>query len=88
MSFPKSFRRELEVALSKSAQPSWFRVLKYLVLGALIYLFGASTLFWIALSIVLFLALCLHFWYRYKTAGWTKSFGGWDIEKNRSKLGR
>jgi hypothetical protein len=56
-----------------------------MILGSLIYLFWESKLFWIILAIVLILALILHFWYRYKTNAWTKSFGGWDYEKNKPK---
>jgi hypothetical protein len=37
MSLSKTLKREPEVAFSKHAQPLWVRVLKYLVLGALIY---------------------------------------------------
>jgi hypothetical protein len=86
LKFSKLLKREYEVAFSKNAQPIWLRVVKYLVLACSIYFFWRSTLFWIILAIVLFLSLALHFWYRYKTEGWTKSYGGWDYDKNRSKL--
>jgi hypothetical protein len=29
-------------------------------------------------------AMLLHFWYRYKTNGWTKSYGLWKHEKDRT----
>jgi len=30
-------------------------------------------------------ALALHFWYRYKTRGWTQSYGKWNYELNKPK---
>ena len=85
MALNKTIKRELEVAFSKHAQPVWLRVLKYIVLGCLLYFFWGEKLLWIILTVVLLLGLSLHFWYRYKTHGWTKSFGGWDFEKNKPK---
>jgi len=86
LKFSKTLQREFEVAFSKNAQPAWFRVVKYLVLGCFIYFFWRSDLFWIILTVVFILSLIVHFWYRFKTEGWTKSYGGWDYEKNKSKL--
>ena len=82
----RTFKRELEVAFSKHAQPVWFRISKYLVLGTALYFFWSSPLFWLILGVLLIIALLLHFWYRYKTQGWTKSYGLWSYEKNKSKL--
>ena len=39
MSFKKTLKREFEVAFSKNAQPAWFRIMKYAVLGVAIFLF-------------------------------------------------
>jgi len=86
MSFTKKFKRELEVAFSKHAQPIWFRIMKYLVLSFTLYLFWGSKLFWFILLILFIAAMVLHFWYRYKTNGWTSTYGLWDYEKNKSKL--
>ena len=82
----KTIKREFEVAFSKHAQPVWFRVVKYLGLGCYIYFFWNNDLFWPILIVAFIFSLGLHFWYRDKTAGWTKSYGGWDYEKNKSKL--
>jgi hypothetical protein len=82
----KILKREFEVAFSGNAQPMWLRVLKYVVLGCFIYFFWSNTLFWIILALVFILSLLLHFWYRFKTEDWTKSYGGWDYDKNKSKL--
>jgi len=86
LNFSKILKREFEVAFSKNAQPTALRVLKYVVLGSLIYFFWRSTIFWIILTVVLIMFLSLHFWYRFKTGGWTKSYGGWDYDKNKSKI--
>ena len=77
MSFSKILKRELEVAFSKQSQPVWFRILKYILLGFVVYFFWGSQTLWIILIILFVLAMIMHFWYRYKTQGWTKSYGMW-----------
>jgi hypothetical protein len=84
MSFSKIIKREIEVAVSKYSQPAWFRILKYILLGIVLYFFWDSKLLWIILLILFALALVLHFWYRYKTHGWTKSYGMWKHNKSKS----
>jgi hypothetical protein len=73
----KTIKRELQVAFSKHSQPVWFRVVKYIVLAALLYAFWGSLMLLIIILVLLVFSLSLHFWYRYKTAGWTKSYGLW-----------
>jgi hypothetical protein len=85
MSFKKIIQREIEVAFSKHSQPAWFRIVKYVLLAVICYFFWGSRWLWIILIILLVPALLLHFWYRYKTNGWTKSYGMWDYEKNKPK---
>lgn len=81
MPFSEIIKREIEVAFSKHSQPVWFRIVKYIVLTVLIYfLWGTDTL-WTVLLVLLILSLCLHFWYRYKTKGWTQSYGMWKYPK-------
>ena len=84
MTFSKIMKRELEVAFSKHSQPVWFRIVKYVVLGTIVYLFWGNHWLWIILLILLIPSLSLHFWYRYKTQGWTKSYGLWKHEKDRT----
>jgi hypothetical protein len=84
MALGKIIKRELEVAFSKHSQPIWFRVLKYILLGAILYFFRDTKLLWIILLIMFAFAMLLHFWYRYKTNGWTKSYGLWKHEKDRA----
>jgi chromate transport protein ChrA len=82
----RALKRELEVAFSKHAQPVWFRIVKYIVIATLLYFFWGSPWLWITFLILLGPAIGLHLWYRHKTGGWTKSYGGWDYEKNKSRL--
>jgi hypothetical protein len=78
-------KRELEVAFSKKSQPLGFRIMKYIVLGAIVYFFWATRLLWIILGVLFVFSLALHFWYRYKTRGWRRSYGMWKYEKSRFK---
>jgi len=77
MSFKEIIKRELEVAFSKHSQPVWFRILKYVLLIAMIYFLWGNKLLWIILLVVIICSLSLHFWYRHKTNGWAKSYGMW-----------
>jgi hypothetical protein len=83
MPFNKTIKREIEVAFSKRSQPLWFRILKYLLLGGIVYFFWGSKLLWIILLILFAFSMILHFWFRYKTHGWTKSYGMWKYDKNK-----
>jgi hypothetical protein len=74
-------KRELEVAFSKQSQPAWFRISKYILLVAVLYFLWGSKWLWTIVLSMLGVALLLHFWYRYKTNGWTKSYGMWKYDK-------
>jgi len=86
MALNKTIKRELEVAFSKHSQPIWFRILKYILLGCILFFFWGTKLLWIILLITFAFAMLLHFWYRYKTHGWTKSYGLWKHENDRGKV--
>lgn len=86
MPLKHALKRELEVAFSKHAQPVWFRIVKYMIIITLVYFLWGSRWLWITLLILLGPSVALHLWYRHKTEGWTKSYGGWDYEKNKSRL--
>ena len=81
MSLAKALRREKRVALSRKAQPVWFRVVKWIVfLGVGVMLWGTGS-FWWALLAALVLGVGLHLLWRWKTKGWTRPWGGWnDVE--------
>ena len=85
MPLSKTLKRELEVAFSKDAQPVGFRIAKYILLGAMFYLLWGTQLLWNIFFSMLAIGIVLHFWYRYKTEGWTKSYGMWKHEKDRQK---
>ena len=85
MPLSKIIQREIEVAFSKNAQPVWLRVVKYIVIGLLLYFLWGSKWLWVLFGTIFILGFALHFWYRYKTRGWTKSYGGWDYEKNKPR---
>ena len=81
MSFNNILKRELEFAFSKHAQPVWFRIVKYVVIGFIIYFFWGTRFIWYFFSTMLVVGLALHFWYRHKTKGWTRSYGMWKFHK-------
>lgn len=85
MKFSKTIKREIEVAFSKNSQPVWFRILKYILIGCLIYFLWGTNLLWIILLSMFCIGTLLHFWYRHKTHGWTKSYGLWKHELDSKK---
>ena len=74
----KIIKRELEVALSKHSQPIWFRILKYIVLGLLIYTLWGTNIRWIVLAVLLAVSLSVLVWYREKTNALTIAYGVWE----------
>ena len=62
MALNKTIKRELEVAFSKHSQPIWFRILKYILLGAIVFFFWGTKLLWIILLSTFAFAMLLHFW--------------------------
>jgi len=81
MPLSEIIKREFEVAFSKHSQPVWFRIVKYIVLAGLVYFLWGTKTIWIVLLVLFVLSLSLHFWYRYKTKGWTQSYGMWKYHK-------
>jgi hypothetical protein len=74
----QTIRRELRVAFSPRAQPWWFRLIKWSVLIAAIARYGKRWWFRYVMGGALVVALSLHFFYRWKTQGWQRPWGGWD----------
>jgi len=81
----KIVRKEAEVAFSKNTQPVGFRIIKYVLLSILVYFTCTKPFFWWMISALFGLSLVIHFYYRYKTKGWTRSFGMWNYEKFRKE---
>ena len=73
-----ALKREARVALSRKAQPVWFRVVKWIVILAVGYALWGGPYFWPVALGSFALALTLHFIWRWKTKGWTEPWGGWD----------
>ena len=84
MPLPSIVQREFEVAFSKGAQPVWFRIVKYILLGGMFYFLWGTKLLWLIFFSLITIGTALHFWFRYKTQGWTKSYGLWKHETEGS----
>lgn len=77
---PKSnvVRRELAVAFSRRVQPLGLRIGKWIVLiGVAAWLWRTPYFWWWVLAFPC-CGLLVHFFYRWKTQGWTRPWGGWD----------
>ena len=73
--------REFEVMFSKETQPIWFRVTKWMMFGGLAYLLRGKRMFWAWVLGVPLLGLGMHLFYRWKTKGWTQSWGGYETDE-------
>ena len=80
-----ALKREMRVALSRRAQPHWFRLLKWLAIIGLTVTFWRHPHFWRWVFGLLALALTLHFIWRWKTKAWTEPWGGWDDVETANK---
>jgi 1-acyl-sn-glycerol-3-phosphate acyltransferase len=74
----QAIKRELRVAFSPRVQPWWFRVIKWSVIIAAIVRYRQRRWFPYTAVGTLLAALSLHFFYRWKTQGWQRAWGGWD----------
>ena len=74
----KTIQRELQVAFSPRVQPWWFRVIKWSVIITAIVRYRQRRWFPYTVGGTLLAALSLHFFYRSKTQGWQRPWGGWD----------
>jgi len=83
--FSAAIRRECRVALSRRAQPVWFRIVKWTCILAGVALFHDRRWFWWTLAGLALAGFCLHFFYRCKTKTWTRAWGGWnDLDAGRN----
>jgi hypothetical protein len=71
-------QREVQVAFSPRAQPHWFRLIKWSIIIVATARYRQRAWFPYVVSSTLIIALSLHFFYRWKTQGWTRAWGGWD----------
>lgn len=73
-----TIKREARVAFSKTAQPLWFRIAKWIVfVGVARRLYGTR---WFGICIAggAVAGTGLHLVYRWKTHSWTRPWGGWN----------
>jgi hypothetical protein len=76
MTFKEFWRREKFVALH--AQTVRFRIVKYIVILALlggVYVWRGVGMVGILFAAMFVFAIALHFFFRWKTEAWTKSWG-------------
>ena len=71
-------QRELQVAFSPRAQPWWFRLIKWSVLIVVTARYRQHWWFPYVVVFALTGGISLHLFYRGKTQGWTRAWGGWD----------
>ena len=74
----RTLKREARVALSRRAQPVWFRILKWTVVIGACAILWRSPFFWLWILGGLALGIAVHLVWRWKTKGWTQPWGGWD----------
>jgi hypothetical protein len=81
MSIGSAVKREVRVALSKKAQPVWFRFVKWAVVVVVGTLLWQGPYFWWWISGSLAIGVAVHAIWRWKTKAWTQPWGGWnDLE--------
>ena len=73
-------KREFEVMFAKGTQPRWFRITKWIVYIGLIFILHGGRWFWIWLLGVPLAGLVMHLVFRWKTKGWTRSWGNWEYD--------
>lgn len=76
--FTTAVRREFRVALSRRAQPVWFRIVKWVAIITAVALWHDRPGFWPTLAALAAAALLMHGFYRWKTRTWTRAWGGWS----------
>ena len=73
-----AIRREVQVAFSPRAQPWWFRLIKWSVLIAVTARYRRRSWFPYVVVLASTGGILLHLFYRWKTQGWTRPWGGWN----------
>ena len=81
MIWKKIVAREIKVAFSLKSQPLHFRIGKWVAIILLLYFLNDYMVWWKVLLGMMIAGLLLHFYFRYKTKGWTKSYGRWKYEE-------
>jgi len=74
----ETIQRELQVAFSLRAQPWWFRLIKWSVLIIITARYRQRWWFRYGMGVAMIGGVALHLFYRWKTQGWQRAWGGWD----------
>lgn len=74
----QTIQQELRVAFSPRAQPWWFRLIKWSVLVVVVARYRQRPWFPYAAGLALLSGIALHLFYRWKTQGWQRAWGGWS----------
>lgn len=86
MSLRSALELELRVATSRTVQPVWFRVVKWILLASVATYFWGAPYFWSSVAGVVLLAGGLHLVWRTKTKRWTQPWWGWnDVAATRPR---
>ena len=89
MSLRDAIALELRVAFSPTAQPIWFRVLKWTLIIIAAWYFHNARYFWWCVLALFGVAVGLHLLWRSKTKVWTQPWRGWnDVEAVRRGAGK
>jgi hypothetical protein len=70
--------RELQVAFSPRAQPWWFRLVKWSIFVTVTVCYHRRSWFPYVAGSALLGGIALHLFYRWKTQGWQRAWGGWS----------
>ena len=71
-------QRELRVAFSPRAQPWWFRFIKWSVFIVATVRYRKRWWFRYVIGAGMIGGISLHLFYRWKTQGWKRAWGGWS----------
>jgi hypothetical protein len=74
----QTIQRELQVAFSPRAQPWWFRIIKWTVFIIITARYRQRPWFRYVAGFALIGGISLHLFYRWKTQGWQRAWGGWN----------
>lgn len=73
-----TIQRELRVAFSPRVQPWWFRLIKWTLLIVTTARYQKRWWFRYVTGFAVIAGIALHLFYRWKTQGWQRAWGGWS----------
>jgi hypothetical protein len=74
----EAIQRELRVAFSPRAQPWWFRLVKWCLIIVVTTRYRQRGWFRYVAGFAVIGGISLHLFYRWKTQGWRRAWGGWS----------